>query len=123
MTVAELADRIDSRELTEWAAFERVEGPIGQERADGHAGIVASIVANSNRKKGRRAFEPNDFIPDWEKLGIKEEETISLDPTAQREAMFRALGGKGKMEDAPRAQLLDAKGNPIPPSTPADGAN
>lgn len=34
MTVGELLERIDARELTEWQAFEVVHGPIGPEWRD-----------------------------------------------------------------------------------------
>ena len=50
-------------------AFERVEGPIGMERADMHAAIVASVIANSNRGKGQKAFKPEDFMPNWDQAG------------------------------------------------------
>lgn len=122
MTVEELAERIDSRELTEWAAFERVEGPIGATRTDGQAGIIASTFANAHRKKGAKAFEVDDFVPKWEELGAKafEEEVVDLDPEAQRMAMFKALGGRMPREEAPRKRLLDAKGEPIQREGEAD---
>lgn len=64
MTVRELLTRIDSRELTEWAAYFSLE-PWGTEVADWRAGMVASTIANVNRdpKKRRKPYEPKDFIP------------------------------------------------------------
>jgi hypothetical protein len=61
-TVAELLQRIGSRELTEWMAFYRME-PFGFE-ADlyGHA-VTAASVYNVNRPKGRKAVSPLDFLP------------------------------------------------------------
>jgi hypothetical protein len=41
MTVRELLARIDSRELTEWAAFERLYGPLGPVRHDYLTAMVA----------------------------------------------------------------------------------
>jgi|SRR5699024_10309356 len=67
MTVRELLSRIESRELTEWAAYERVTGPLGPERADIHAGIIASTIANANRGKGGKKAKPKDFIPKWDR--------------------------------------------------------
>jgi len=66
MTVAEMLSRISSRELTEWMIFFSRE-PFGTE-ADflGH-GIVASTIANVNRKKGSKAMKPDDFMPKFEK--------------------------------------------------------
>lgn len=63
----ELLERISSRELTEWQAFEQLEGPIGPVRDDLRAAIPASVIANVNRdtKKRRKPFSPMDFIPKW----------------------------------------------------------
>lgn len=68
MTVEDLLDRISSPELSEWMAFEQIEGPIGSPRADLHAGIIASVIANGYRdKKTKRSpFKPSDFIPKWD---------------------------------------------------------
>lgn len=65
---------MDSRELTEWMAFDRVE-PIGGRRSDYQAAIIASTVANANRHKGR-ALKPDDFIPEY---GATEENVHSLE--------------------------------------------
>lgn len=67
MTVRELLDRVDSRELTEWMAYEHVTGPFGPDRSDIHAGIIASTVANASKGKRGKKFEPKDFIPQWDK--------------------------------------------------------
>lgn len=64
MTVRELLARTDSRELSEWAAYEQVSGPIGPERADLHAAIISSTVANAFSK---RKFAPADFMPKWDR--------------------------------------------------------
>lgn len=61
MTVEELGERMSGRELSEWVAFDRIS-PIGDERADLRAGIVASVVANAHRTKGE-PFKPADFMP------------------------------------------------------------
>lgn len=61
MTVEELGERMSSRELTEWLAFDRIS-PIGDERDDLRAGIVASTVANCHRSR-REPFTPQDFMP------------------------------------------------------------
>ena len=57
-----LQEEITERELYEWMAFYRIE-PFGEERADLRAGIVASVLANANRRKGAKAFMPRDFMP------------------------------------------------------------
>ena len=64
MTVRDLLDRCDSRELAEWEAYASIE-PFGEERADLRAGIVAAAVANSNPYRGK-AWKPSDFMPKFE---------------------------------------------------------
>ena len=66
MTVAELLSRISSRELTEWAVYERRTGPLGGRRGDIQAAIVAAAVYNVNRKKGAKAVDPEKLIPAWD---------------------------------------------------------
>jgi hypothetical protein len=53
---------ISSYQLSEWMAFCMLE-PFGfNAEIYGH-GIVASVIANVNRKRGRKAFQPQDFLP------------------------------------------------------------
>ena len=40
--------------------------PFGQEREALHAGIVAATIANANSTSKGRAFQPADFMPDFE---------------------------------------------------------
>lgn len=53
---------MDAREFLEWQAYHRLS-PIGPERGDLRAGIVAATVANCHRPKGRAAFKPDQFMP------------------------------------------------------------
>lgn len=62
MTVADLDSRLDSAELTEWMAFERMTGPLGRKRQDIQAATVAAAVVNSNRGKGQRKAKVTDFL-------------------------------------------------------------
>ena len=61
MTVEELGERMSSRELSEWLAFDRIS-PIGDERDDLRSAIVASTVANCHRSRNE-PFTPQDFMP------------------------------------------------------------
>jgi hypothetical protein len=61
MSVRRLLGELDSRELTAWMAYETVE-PFGERRANLHAGIVAATVANVNRDRHARVFQPTDFL-------------------------------------------------------------
>ncbi len=66
MTVGELLNRANSRELTEWRAYYSLE-PFGEERADLRAGIIAATIANIYRDKNTKAYKPVDFIPQFDK--------------------------------------------------------
>lgn len=60
-----LAD-MSSAELTEWAAYEQISGPLGPERMDVLLASLTATVANTARGKGQRAKEPQDFMPKWD---------------------------------------------------------
>jgi len=62
MTVRQLLQSMDSKEISEWAAYYSLE-PFGYFRsADLPAAIVASTLANCNRGKNSRMFTPKDFM-------------------------------------------------------------
>lgn len=61
MTVAELSQKLSSAELTYWIEHYRME-PFGQMRDNLHAGLIASTIANSNRRKGSAPITPDDFM-------------------------------------------------------------
>ena len=64
MTVAELGDRMSSRELQEWIAYQSITGCLdSRQRNDLGAGIVASTIANSNRSSNSKSYSPQDFMP------------------------------------------------------------
>ncbi len=95
MSPGEVLDKHSSRELSEWAAYLQIE-PQGEERADLRAGIVASTIANANRKKGTKAFKPSDFMPKFD----KEEQQAPEQQKAAAEALALAFGGKkGKLSE------------------------
>jgi len=91
MTVRELLERIDSRELTEWAVFFGLE-PWGTEVEDWRAALIASTIANSYRdpKRRRKPYEPSDFMP--RRAAQAEVEEQSVEEQAQiMEAWARIL--------------------------------
>ena len=65
---------MSSRELTEWMAFFSLE-PWGTEVEDWRAGLIAATIANANRdpKKRRKLYEPQDFMPRYEKPQVEEQ--------------------------------------------------
>lgn len=62
MPVAEMLQRMDSAELSEWMAYYQIE-PFGERLADHRAGLVTAAIYNVNRPKNRKAYSPSDFMP------------------------------------------------------------
>lgn len=85
MTVHELLHRISSHELSEWAAYERVSGPLGPARSELLAGIISATVANA---MGGGKATPSDFLPTWDRQPTSAEEMFR-----RVQAMNSALGG------------------------------
>lgn len=54
---------VGADELTDWQQYERLYGPVGPERGDLQAAIVACVIANANRGKSTKTFKPADFMP------------------------------------------------------------
>ena len=71
--------------------------PMGGEREDFRSGIIAATIANVNRGKGSKPFEPSDFMPQF---GPKKEKVQSPeDMMAQMKLMTSAAKAKyGKGE-------------------------
>lgn len=78
MTVRRLLAELDSRELSEWAAYERFAGPLGGARDDIHAAIVATAATNANRTKKDRKAKPADFLTKWDRppQSVEEQKAI-----------------------------------------------
>jgi len=53
-----------SRDIAEAMAYNRL-APFGEKRADLRAGIIASVIANSNASSKSKTFKPQDFMPDF----------------------------------------------------------
>lgn len=43
-------------------AYAQIE-PFGEERSDIRSGVIASTIANVNRKKGKAPYKTKDFMP------------------------------------------------------------
>lgn len=84
--------RLPQRVWSEWQEFAMLE-PFSEERADLRAGIIAATVANClARGKGKPAFKPRDFMPQFE-------ERVRSEPRAsehyqQALMITRLFGGK-----------------------------
>lgn len=53
---------MSARTFAEWQAYCSIE-PFGPEAEYWRAGLIASMTANANRKKGKDPFKPEDFMP------------------------------------------------------------
>src|SRR5437879_9524104 len=78
-TVGELLARIDSRELSEWKAYERLYGPLGPSRDDQLMAILAATTRNSFISRESDAVTPADFMPDWAEASRMAEEAARGD--------------------------------------------
>ena len=70
-------------ELVEWQIYEDLYGPLGPDRNDILASIIATTVANASRtKKSRKRYKLKDFIIDWGKRRAPrgDEDVSSRDP-------------------------------------------
>jgi hypothetical protein len=85
---------MSSRELTEWEAYEAVEGPIGDGRLDHLFAMLASVIANVNRGKGQRPYQAEQFMPKWERRRtVKNEAMSSEDMLRAVKRAHKAMGG------------------------------
>ena len=89
MSIARAMREIDSRELTYWMAYYKVE-PWGARMDDIRMGMIASTIANCNRDPKRKPdpFQPIDYIP-WAQDRPEPESVLFEDPDDQ--AQFVAL--------------------------------
>lgn len=93
MPVGEMLGRMSSAELAEWRAFYGIE-PWGDERADLRMGILASLYANSKRRRASKRLKPIDFMP----FSDAQREQMT-DPEEQKRylrGLTAMLGGKIK---------------------------
>jgi hypothetical protein len=67
----ELELRIPYRQLAEWAAFERVEGPILlHQRLDFAGALISFVVA---RTAGAKRARLEDFVPKWDRRPVQQD--------------------------------------------------
>jgi len=90
---------IDSSEYTSWVAYDELE-PI--EDQAWQAASIAATIANVNRPKGRKAYQPSDFM-----AGASPDDYLT---PAQRQALLQerinalmfAAGGRVKGQESPK---------------------
>lgn len=63
--MGEVDSRMSSSELTEWAAYERMSGPLGRRRQDIQMADLMALTMNVNRAKGRKAIKASKILESW----------------------------------------------------------
>ena len=84
MSVARAQREIDSAEFSEWAVYHNKE-PFLIHREENMLSVIAAILANTHRQKGGKAWEPEDFLPNYKE---RKQET-SDDMYLKLKAMFK----------------------------------
>jgi len=74
MSISRCQREISSPEFAEWIAFDRLD-PIGREREDRNAGLVAMMIANANRdpKAHPEAFGIDECTIHYDRAAIRQE--------------------------------------------------
>lgn len=70
-------------------------GPIGQERDDILIATLCSVIANGNRSKRQKPFQPKQFMPKWDANALPEQR-VAMTGEEMLRAVRRAnkaLGG------------------------------
>lgn len=94
MTVREMLARIGADELDDWASYERVYGPLGAERADALAALVATSVYNAQRtKRSDPVMKVQDQMPTWDR---KRPQQSWQEQLAMAKHLNAAFGGSVK---------------------------
>lgn len=70
MTVRDLEDTMDMRELLEWASIAK-KGPLGIERLEWLIAQLCAMTYNAHRPKHARTASPDDYMP-WMKAEPKD---------------------------------------------------
>jgi hypothetical protein len=98
--VRQLLAEVDSRELSEWMAFDRLE-PL----PDGYfqAAVIASTVANT-MGGGRRKWKPKDFMP---KTRTARRVQSAAEGLAIFNAMFPSSAPAATEPDKPRYHSIE----------------
>lgn len=74
-TVDELMKRISAYEFRQWYIYEQVHGPLGGERLDYAAALIAERITNMLRGKNAKPIPQDTYMATW----YKPQEVISED--------------------------------------------
>lgn len=93
---------LSSEQFAGWWAFYRRQ-PWGFYADNLRAGVVASTVANCNRRKGQPPFRASDFLPTDRGESEPERPADNRAIAAQGLALFEGLAARGGVADVERA--------------------
>jgi hypothetical protein len=65
MTVDHMLAVMPATELMRWMAYPKLRGPLGAQRGDLQAAVIAKTIADVNRQKRGRRFRLSDFLLKW----------------------------------------------------------
>lgn len=77
--------------MTEWVAYERINGPLGYARDDFHWARLLHALANMMRGKDDEPIPFQEFFVDWEKAQSGEEQEDELPPVHHSVTTFEAM--------------------------------
>jgi len=83
-----MLSRMSARELTEWAAYEQVAGPLGGERADVQAAMTAYYVCSA---LGAKKLKLDKLLPKWDQAPKQPEAWQSI--KSKLKALTHSAGG------------------------------
>lgn len=92
MPINRMLASMTSAELAEYMALERVDGPIGEARADLRAGILASAMVNHSAHPPKSPVTPLTFMPFAPKRQVAGPIRLH-DPKAQQRLIEQTLFG------------------------------
>jgi uncharacterized membrane protein len=94
-------EKLTSKQLSEWQAYDRLEPIDNQQRSDLRMGILASLIANlaaniySKKNKKPKKFKPEDFMPKWNTSGrAKKQQSVE-----EMKSILMAFTKQGNKQD------------------------
>lgn len=87
-----MLSRMSSRELTEWAAYERVTGTLGPERDDALMALQSYYLASA---AGAKRLRVDKLMPSWDRRKSMDWRHMKM----VAEAMTRQYGGDVKPKE------------------------
>ena len=111
--VEEMLSKISAKKFIRWVAFLNID-PQGERRADLRTGIIASTLANINKKKDTKAYDASDFMPSFKAYEIKAKQSKGGQTLEQMKSILLSIhktNKKIKRTPAEEAKIQRKKDN------------